>query len=92
MISIRVLTAETATPIFIDQLFACRNGFQDYLNLVHLELSDESITDIIQTLNSAVVQVKHIRISDLTFRQVSDPTVKMFAEFISYVYCFFELF
>ena len=72
MISVRILTAETTTPIFIDQLHAVRNGFQNYLNLVHLRLRDEAVADIIRVLNRAVTQVKVLRVSDLTFRHVSN--------------------
>ena len=85
MISVRILTAETATPTFIDQLYACRNGFQNYLNLAYLILSDQSVSDIISILSTAVIKVEIIRISDLTFQTVSDPSLRMFAEFVSYV-------
>ena len=84
MVAVRVLTTETETPIFVDQLYACRHGFQDYLNLVHIQLNDETVSDIIRILNTAVVRIKNIRISELTFRHVGKFTLQNFAEFILY--------
>ena len=81
----QILTAETSLPIFIDQLYACKEGYQEFLNLSYLSLVDESVSEIVKVLNNAMTQVKQIRISDLTFRKISDPILKMFAEYVSYV-------